>query len=286
MIGDRAMIKLTDLLNIEETDYVNYKLHFAIGGIDKKEPYNKYLVNSFKEWQECQTQKNWTRKYIISLIYYSKNLWLFGGVYEVLPTKPIPIVEEKWNGWKYETKLLDIQSDLIGRALFYFKKEFRASYPMLELKTTKGMSPSDIYIASIFDKKVTITDFHGFDQVNIDHETLRLIVHDNIISWKSALSNVKGIYLIVDKSTGKQYVGSAYGDKCIWQRWSEYAKNGHGGNIELKELLRKNGENYQFNFMYSVLEICNISLGNEYIINRENHWKQILMTREFGLNKN
>lgn len=280
------MIKLVDLLNIKESDYTDYKLHFAIGGDDKREPYNAYLVDRFKEWQEHQTQKNWTRKYIISLIYYGKNLWLFGGVYEVLPISPVPVTSGEWKGWKYETKLLDTQNDLIGRAIFHFKKEFRASYPTLELKATKGMSPSNIYVSSVFDKKVAITDFPGFDNVNIEHEALRLIVHDDILSWKSALSNVKGVYLITDKLSGKQYVGSAYGDNCIWQRWSEYAKNGHGGNANLKELLRKNGEDYKFNFRYSVLEICNMSLGNEYIISRENHWKQILMTREFGLNKN
>ena len=280
------MIKLVYLLNIKESYYVEYKLHFEIGRDNKKEPYNKFLVDEFKEWQECQTQKNWSRKYIVSLIYYDKDLWLYGGVYEVLPIKPKPIEEGGWKGWKYETKPLDIQSDLIGRVLFYFKKEFRASYPTLELKNTKGMMPSEIYVSSIFDKKVAITDFLGFDHVNIDHNTLRLIVKDNIISWKSALSNVKGIYLITDKLTGKQYVGSAYGDDCIWQRWVEYAENGHGGNVELKELLNKNGESYKFNFNYSVLEICNMSLGNEYIINRENHWKDVLLTREFGLNKN
>lgn len=280
------MIKLVDLLNIDENDYINYKLHFAIGRDDKREPYNKFLIDQFKEWQECQTQKNWTRKYIISLIYYSKDLWLYGGVYEVLPINPSAISEGEWQGWKYETKLLDIHSDLIGRAVFYFKKEFRASYPTLELKSAKGMSPSDIYVSSIFEKKVAITDFLGFDNVNINHETLRLIINDEIPSWKSALSNVKGIYLITDKSTGKHYVGSACGEMCIWQRWSEYAKNGHGGNTELKELLRVNGDDHKFNFRYSVLEICNMSLGNEYILDRENYWKQVLMTREFGLNNN
>lgn len=280
------MIKLVDLLNIRESDYKNYKLHFAIGRNDKREPYNKYLVDNFKEWQEYQTQKNWTRQYIISLIYYDKDLWLYGGIYEVLPGEPVSIADDEWSGWKYETRLLDTQSDLIGRVLFYFKKEFRASYPTLELKASKGMSPSNIYVSSILDKKVAITDFYGFDHVNIDYETMRLIIQDNIVSWKSALSNVKGVYIIVDRLTGKQYVGSAYGDKCIWQRWAEYAKNGHGGNAELEELLNKNGQEYKFNFKYSILEICNMSLGNEYIISRENHWKQILMTREFGLNKN
>ena len=280
------MLKLVDLLSIKKDAYTDYKIHLATGHLDKMEPYRCFLLDQFKQWQEEQTSKNWSRKYIISLIYYSKNIWLFGGVYEVLPIDPVPIKKEKWTGWKYETKLLNIQSDLIGRVLFYFKKDFRASYPKLELQASKGMSPSDIYISSILDKKVAITDFPGFDHVNIDYETLRLVVNDGIVSWKSALSNVKGVYLITDKLTGRQYVGSAYGDDCIWQRWSAYAKNGHGGNTELMELLKANGENYKLHFKYSVLEICNMSLGTEYILSRENHWKEVLMTRQFGLNKN
>ena len=148
------------------------------------------------------------------------------------------------------------------------------------------MKPRDMCISSILDKRVSITDFMGFDQVNIDYETLQVIVRDNIPSWKSALSNVKGIYLIADKCTGKQYVGSAYGDECIWQRWSAYARDGHGGNRELKELLKANGANYRYNFKYSILEVCNMNLGNEYIIGRETYWKEVLQTREFGLNGN
>ncbi len=112
------------------------------------------------------------------------------------------------------------------------------------------------------------------------------IIRDNIPSWRSALSNVKGVYLIADKLTGKQYVGSAYGDECIWQRWSAYAKDGHGGNRELQNLLSERGEKYKYNFKYSILEVCNMNLGNEYIIGRESYWKEVLQTREFGLNKN
>ena len=55
---------------------------------------------------------------------------------------------------------------------------------------------------------------------------------------------------------------------------------------ELKELLKANGEEYKYNFKYSILEVCNMNLGNEYIISRETHWKEVLMTRKFGLNKN
>lgn len=36
----------------------------------------------------------------------------------------------------------------------------------------------------------------------------------------------------------------------------------------------------------TILEVCNMNLGNDYILSRESYWKNILMTREFGLNKN
>ena len=281
------MINLCELLEIPEQDFANYKVHFATGSNDKKKPYNAFLIDEFKEWQECQTNKNFGRKFIVSLIYYDKDIWMFGGIYKVLPIKPVSIQGENgWQGWKYETELTSKAADYIGRAFFKFKKEFRASYPVLELKPKQGEPVAKMPLSYILEKRVALTDFLGFDTVNIDYKTLKYIVSDNISSWKTALANVKGVYLIVDTLSGKQYVGSAYGDECIWQRWSNYAKDGHGGNVELKELLKVNGENYKYNFKYSILEVCNMNLGNEYIISRESHWKEVLLTRRFGLNKN
>ena len=281
------MIKLCDLLNINSNDFMKYKVHFAIGRDNRKEPYNSFLVGGFKDWQEHQTQKNFGREYVLSLVYYEKDIWMFGGIYRVLPVKPVPVTNiSGWKGWKYETELVDSCLDLIGRAFFRFKKEFRASYPVLELDPKNGDPIAEMPLSHILEKRVAITDFVGFDKVNIDYKTLKYIVSVKLISWKSALSNVKGVYLIVDTSTGKQYVGSAYGNDCIWQRWSEYAKNGHGGNVELKELLKTNGEEYKYNFKYSILEVCNMNLGNDYIIDRESYWKEVLLTRQFGLNRN
>ena len=281
------MINLTQLLEINEQNFSDYKVHFATGRYNKKEPYNTFLIDEFQYWQECQTKRNFERKFILSLVYYEKDIWMFGGIYEVLPVKPVPIERENgWKGWKYETRLTEKALDYIGRAFFKFKKEFRASYPVLELEPKNGEPVSKMLLSRILDKRVALADFVGFNKVNIDYKTLKYIVSDNISSWKSALSNVMGIYLIIDTLTGKQYVGSAYGNECMWQRWSNYAKDGHGGNIELKELLKKNGENYKFNFKYSILEVCNMNLGSEYIITRETYWKEVLLTRTFGLNKN
>ena len=229
------MITLCELLHIAQEDFKDYKVHFAIGRDIRKEPYNTFLIDGFQNWQEHQTQKNFGRKYVLSLIYYDKDIWMFGGIYQVLPVAPAPVEEASgWKGWRYQTELTNACTDLIGRAFFRFKKEFRASYPVLELDPKNGDPIAEMPLSHILDKRVALTDFLGFDSVNIDYKTLKYIISDQILSWKSALSNAKGIYLIVDTKTGKQYVGSAYGDDCIWQRWASYAQNGHGGNIELK----------------------------------------------------
>jgi hypothetical protein len=212
---------------------------------------------------------------------------MFGGVYEILPAKPVPVDNnDGWRGWKYESRLTERAADYIGKAFFRFKKEFRASYPVLELKPKNGGAIAKMPLAYILEKRVTLSDFLGFDRVLLDYKTLRHIVEDGILSWKTALSNVKGVYLITDTKTGRGYVGSAYGEECIWHRWANYAKSGHGGNVELKALLQENGEEYRQHFQFAILEVCNMNLGNEYILGRESHWKEVLLTRRFGLNKN
>jgi hypothetical protein len=69
---------------------------------------------------------------------------------------------------------------------------------------------------------------------------LATIIHRKKAGWLAALENQKPVYLITDKKTGKLYVGSAtaqYG--MLLQRWSSYVENGHGGNVELKQLKKR-----------------------------------------------
>jgi len=115
---------------------------------------------------------------------------------------------------------------------------------------------------------------------------LQTIIKKNDPTWYTAFQNVKGVYLITDKSNGKQYVGSAYGEFSFWTRWAQYANSEHGGNIELKRVIYKNGKDYAQNFQFSILEIRSTITDDSEIIEREQHWKNVLMTREFGYNKN
>jgi len=79
------------------------------------------------------------------------------------------------------------------------------------------------------------------------------------------------------------YVGSAYGESMIHGRWKSYIKTGNGGNIELEAL---SFEHIKHNFKYSILDIFKSTVDDQLIISRESWWKSVLLTREFGYNKN
>ncbi len=129
--------------------------------------------------------------------------------------------------------------------------------------------------------KKSIGDFHSYSQVSLEYHNLKMITQypDTNLTWVKALSSVNGVYLIQDKASGKLYIGSAYGEQGIYGRWSVYAQNGHGGNLELQDL----DPNH---FQFSILEIVPSTTTAEDVIDYENRWKEKLGTREFGLNKN
>jgi hypothetical protein len=81
-------------------------------------------------------------------------------------------------------------------------------------------------------------------------------------------------------------VGSAYGKGGIWQRWRCYAETHHGTNAELIALLALKGTAYAGNVQYSILEIADPLATKDQVCDRENHWKDVLLSRKFGYNSN
>jgi hypothetical protein len=264
-----------EILPFIETNQKKIKVHCAIGRINKSEPLYSFSKGTFKEWQDGQNNKNFERDFILSLIYYKRGEWLFAGIYESLD-----VIERNSGGYNYITELTDIGKDLIGRLVIFFEKDFRASYLKLENYI------DDLLLSEIFKKRYKLDPFPGFENVNVNYSLLKEIINENEQSWKSALSNVKGVYLISDRKTGKLYVGSAYGEDAFWTRWKSYVETGHGGNILLKEILGVNANEYLQNFNFSILEIMKMHTDDAQIINREGYWKSILLTRTFGYNKN
>lgn len=129
--------------------------------------------------------------------------------------------------------------------------------------------------------------FPGYQNVVLSFNELKKIVDnpDANRQWKMMLSNVYGVYLILDRVTGQQYVGSAYGKDGIWGRWSYYAHSKHGDNKILMELLEADLNRYK-SFQYSILSVLPNSSMKEEVIQLESIIKEKLGSRAFGLNAN
>lgn len=270
------MIKLIDLIRLAEVPLEKFKIHCATGV--NPTPLEAFYDGEFKKWQEYQCNQNFKCDHIISLIHLGGTDWLFAGVYEV---HDVQSRSDKHTSWfEYETSEVPGLEHLTGRAIILFNKDFRASYlkgeRFIDFLTVKEIKP----------ERLSIGDFPGYNKVLLPLRSLRTIIRQNIQSWKTALCNVSGVYVITDTTNGKHYVGSAYGEGGIWQRWCSYASTGHGGNAELKELLTGKGESHAMNFLFTILEVIDLNASKDNVIARERHWKDALMTRPHGYNKN
>lgn len=271
------MLNLLDLLHIKNPDFdpSEAKVHFATG--DNYKPLFKFEAGEFQEWQEGQSAKNFERKYIVSLIKLPENhLWLFAGIYKV-ESCDVGATDK----WRYKTVFLEESSVLAGKAIILYEKKFRQSYPFAETCI------DELKLNELRKDKLIKTVFQGYKNTTLSKEELDLIIKQKNDSWVTALTLTRAIYLIVDKLTGKKYVGKADGkDGGLWSRWEAYSKTGHGGNKMQTELLSQHGSEYSKNFQFSILEVFETDTAIEQINYRENYWKTVLLTRQYGLNDN
>jgi hypothetical protein len=286
-LKDYKMLKLKDLIGLSGITLGQFKIHCATGKYFP--PLEAFLDGTFKEWQEYQNQRNFECDEIVSLIHLGGDKWLFAGIYAVEGVKArrkgdthkLCQPEGAPRSWfEYTTREIDGLEHLTGHVIVIFKKNFRASY-------LKGKNYYDhLLVSEIREKRMSVGDFPGYNSVLISFRKLRIIVRENLPSWKSTLRNVSGVYIITDKATGKHYIGSASGGGGIWQRWTAYSKDGHGNNKELTQLIENSGKQYPNNFQFSILEVCDLNANDEQIMRREKYWKDVLLTREFGYNTN
>jgi hypothetical protein len=132
-----------------------------------------------------------------------------------------------------------------------------------------------------------VKEFPGFDDIILTFEELRIIIKNPDANrvWHTMLASVAGVYLIVDTIDGRQYVGSAYGEKGILGRWGNYIDSRHGGNAMLKDLSILEPERYN-KFQFTIMRTLSKSLTKSQVIAYEQNYKKKLGSRTFGLNGN
>jgi len=284
------MIKFTDF--IVPPNAARTKVKFNMNAGDWKYPAWDLLLEDdpkwmgMNRWKTKQPNNNLNNAdYLIALAQYypyGPEYFVFGGMYEVKKMEP-----EVFDGWGYELTLMETYQEYIKRLIIKIEKPLGRDIYNRRYETLQEQLNPEIYELAPSTK---LGHFPGYQNVSLRYKELRQIFSRNEPSWKQALSNVKGVYVITDTSAGKLYIGSASGSsEGIWQRWNGYADENNltGGNTELAEILQAQGSAYIMeNFKYSIIEIFDTKTKEETILERESYWKKVFDTREHGLNNN
>ncbi len=198
---------------------------------------------------------------------------LFAGVYEVISVKknegPVTCPVSQHTFEPMATHLYEIQptpalQNLSGLMTIawsgrnWVQRAHTLNRQVLEIRSSMQEAP-----------------FPGFSNVLLRSDELAIVPR----SWVTALASTGGVYLLVSLATGDQYVGSATGSEGIWSRWEAYGRDGHGGNV----FLRQRGKPP---YSLSILETASSLDTRADVIEREQQWKIKLGSRAFGLNGN
>ncbi|HEY4677326.1 MAG TPA: GIY-YIG nuclease family protein [Candidatus Angelobacter sp.] len=248
----------------------------------------------FNAYQQTQTKKLEKAMqgvgYIASFIGQEPGKALFIGLYSIGKSRPLTkkqyweipaYVEMKKFGMRgftaedsrtsvlwFDLALTDFHTSWKGKLI--------VQWPGGERTWWRRAHRNEMLIAAILEDSALEAAMPAWDEIALTWEILKILPG----RWRSALSQWRGIYYILDVSDGKGYVGSAYGADNLLGRWLNYAASGHGGNT----LLRKRDPQQ---FRFSILQRVSPDLDPNEVVRVERTWKERLRTRSpFGLNDN
>lgn len=272
---------LFDLLKLQDPSFVpeNAKVHLARNN-SIEEPIDVYLRGEFDDWQRWQRHRNFERPLVVSLVRSREDAtrWLFVGLFQTDGHEAH--LDDKDPHYLYNLIHVDATREFEGRLFVRSAYKERQTYVYGETLAT------DLTITEILPERINVGQFPGYKAVNISKLELDLVVRHNVESWRTALSNVKGIYLITDTSNNKLYVGKADGEDGIWRRWCEYSATGHGHNKALIAELGDTIVDRAQSLRFAILEVADRQSDPREIDRRETHWKEILRSRQTGYNEN
>lgn len=182
----------------------------------------------------------------------------------------------------------------IAQGRYFYELQREPGYEDLENRVViEWGKPARPFVQQISNKEVIELlpkgqlrpPFRDYLDFTLTHaELVELYAHqDANREWRARLAAVAGIYLILATENGAQYVGAAYGAEGIWGRWAAYARNGHGDNTLLIDLVNRDPR-YPAAFSYSILQILPKSFGQDEAQRLERRYMEKLGSRATGLN--
>ncbi len=246
--------------------------------------YELMTTGQLETYQACQSKPILDCEYMVSFIGMPHSKARLYGVYKVLSRSRVGDIclpssyklKEDPENWFYKLEKVEGFEDLEERVIIDWGQSIRSWHQWIKEKEVVEILPTGY-----------ARPFPGYLDFVLNFDELSRIFNypEANREWKSALSNVAGIYLILQPSTGAQYVGSACGSQGIYGRWNNYASTGHGGNKLLK-LICESGRDMHREFRFSILRTLPKSLTQKEVIEYENFYKSKLGSRAYGLNEN
>ncbi len=246
------------------------------------------VFNAYQQAQPPHVEKAMSEaSFVASFIGHEPGKALFVSLYKVAGSKPLTS-EQFWEipaniemrafgmgGFSDERRTI-LWFDLAPVSLFAdWKEKLVVGWPGLERSWWRWAARNVIPVHAILEEGTLGKQMPPWEVLVLSRDELMLLPS----KWQGALAHWRGIYLIVDVSDGKGYVGSAYGTENMLGRWLNYAATGHGGN---KGLRGRDSRNLRF----SILQRVSPDMDAESVIRLEGAWKDRLHTRWFGLNEN
>lgn len=281
---DERPILLNDLLHLADDDLERYhyrvRLTFRWGKDEESDPIARYRRDPEDALGHLLYFRPRSRfrvgQRVIGMIKVRDSQWLLSRIVE------ITAVDDLDDGRQaYTSKDVDEFRAYFGRVILDYKNPPSAQN---EVRIAASVLP-EIRVHEVRSTGFGDDGFPGYSDVTVTWGKLNEIISRGYESWYAALGNMKGIYLIVDRSNGAAYVGKADGERgALWARWASYARTGHGGNVELRKLETDHIKRY---FQWSILEVMDSKTQDDYVNARETWWKRALSTRgEGGFNRN
>lgn len=236
-------------------------------------------------YQGFQGRPIFNCSYIVSFLGQPHRRALLYGVFRVLghrvSTGKVP-KGLKYPDWArpgqlwYDLERLGGFGDLEDRVIVDWGASTRSWHQWLREKEVVEVLPTGY-----------VKEFPGYLDFVLSYDELSAIVSNPVANreWHRMLRAVAGVYLIVDRTTGRQYVGSACGEGGIAERWASYVRSGHGGNKMLKELFAKDAQCAR-HFAFTVLQTLPRTATPAEVVACEQLHKLKLGSRDHGFNSN
>lgn len=270
--------------------------------IDVVDLYEKEQLELYQQHQKENVFRGCD--YVVSFLDFEEGKKaVFIGVYKVKntsnPKKFITDREYDWmdpmynkgNNYYYDMEKVEGFEELEERMIINWQERIFHMWLAPKNKIKEDRIRKHFDIIEIIPKGA-IRRFPGFLDFSLPYNELKKLYDNPDVNstWCKMLSSVAGIYVILDRKTGKLYVGKTnesgeLGKGGIWGRWKSYADNGHGGNKRLIELLEEDSTRTK-DFLFSILRTLPKTITNDEIIKIENIYKDKLGTRKHGYNAN